>query len=65
MTMPVLCGVDIGGAFTDFAFTVEGRLHVRKVLSTPRDPAQAMLAGPLSTMRPLAAGTAPARRVRA
>jgi N-methylhydantoinase A len=41
----VLVGVDIGGTFTDFCLSAEGRLSVHKVLSTPRDPAQAMLAG--------------------
>jgi N-methylhydantoinase A len=38
-------GVDIGGTFTDFVLTEDGGLRIHKVLSTPRDPAQAMLNG--------------------
>jgi N-methylhydantoinase A len=40
-------GIDVGGTFTDFALYDEtsGRLDVRKVLSTPRDPSIAVLAG--------------------
>src|SRR5258707_14846298 len=41
----MLVGVDIGGTFTDFVLSVDGRLHVTKRFSTPHDPAQAMLAG--------------------
>jgi N-methylhydantoinase A len=41
----MLVGVDIGGTFTDFCASIDGRLHVHKVPSTPHDPAQAMLAG--------------------
>src|SRR5712692_8907314 len=37
---------DTGGTFTDFAFLDDaGRVHVHKVLSTPSDPAQAVLKG--------------------
>ena len=40
-------GIDVGGTFTDFALYNEasGRLEIRKVLSTPRDPSIAVLAG--------------------
>jgi N-methylhydantoinase A len=38
-------GVDIGGTFTDFVFSVDGRLHIHKRLSTPANPASAMLDG--------------------
>ncbi|MBL8386165.1 MAG: hydantoinase/oxoprolinase family protein [Burkholderiales bacterium] len=40
-------GVDIGGTFTDFVLqdTATGRLHNEKVLTTPADPSQAVLAG--------------------
>lgn len=38
-------GVDIGGTFTDLVVSVDGRLEIHKLLSTPRDPAQAMLDG--------------------
>jgi N-methylhydantoinase A len=41
----MLVGVDIGGTFTDICASVDGRLRVHKVPSTPHDPAQAMLAG--------------------
>jgi N-methylhydantoinase A len=41
----MLVGVDIGGTFTDFVASVDGHLRIHKVLSTPHDPAQAMLAG--------------------
>jgi N-methylhydantoinase A len=38
-------GVDIGGTFTDLVLSSSGQLQIHKLLSTPRDPAQAMLAG--------------------
>ncbi|MSP68431.1 MAG: hydantoinase/oxoprolinase family protein [Alphaproteobacteria bacterium] len=40
-------GVDIGGTFTDFALLEEasGRVFVHKRLTTPADPAEAVLAG--------------------
>ncbi|MDH4197985.1 MAG: hydantoinase/oxoprolinase family protein [Candidatus Aminicenantes bacterium] len=38
-------GVDTGGTFTDFVVWKDGRLSNRKVLSTPRDPSVAVLAG--------------------
>lgn len=38
-------GVDIGGTFTDLVLSQDGRLTVHKLLSTPDDPARAMLAG--------------------
>ena len=41
----MLVGVDIGGTFTDFVLSVDGRLQIHKVLSTPHAPEQAMLAG--------------------
>ena len=38
-------GVDVGGTFTDLvAFTADGGLTVRKVPSTPEDPARGMVA---------------------
>ncbi|MGD8396906.1 MAG: hydantoinase/oxoprolinase family protein, partial [Candidatus Eiseniibacteriota bacterium] len=36
-------GIDTGGTFTDLVAWVGGRLRVRKVLSTPRDPGEAVL----------------------
>jgi N-methylhydantoinase A len=38
-------GVDIGGTFTDLVRYEGGQLHIHKLLSTPDDPARAMLAG--------------------
>ncbi|NWG16421.1 MAG: hydantoinase/oxoprolinase family protein [Chloroflexi bacterium] len=53
-------GVDIGGTFTDLVMSVDGRLEIHKLLSTPRDPAQAMLDG-LEAITP--GGLAALRRV--
>jgi N-methylhydantoinase A len=44
-------GVDIGGTFTDLALNDNGRLRIHKLLSTPRDPSLAMLAG-LASLSP-------------
>jgi N-methylhydantoinase A len=41
----MLVGVDIGGTFTDLVLSEDGRLKIHKLLSTPQNPAQAMLAG--------------------
>ena len=41
----MLVGVDIGGTFTDLVVSVDGHLKIHKLLSTPANPAQAMLAG--------------------
>ena len=38
-------GVDTGGTFTDFVLLRDGELQVHKVLSTPVDPASAILQG--------------------
>lgn len=43
--MAVKIGVDTGGTFTDFILMDDGRLEVFKVLSTPDNPAQAVLQG--------------------
>ncbi len=41
-----LVGVDTGGTFTDFVYlNSAGELHTHKVLSTPDDPARAILTG--------------------
>ncbi len=44
-SMQQLIGVDIGGTFTDLVLSVDGRLQIHKLLSTPQQPAEAMLAG--------------------
>jgi N-methylhydantoinase A len=41
----ILIGVDTGGTFTDIAAVIDGELRVHKLLSTPRDPAAAVLEG--------------------
>lgn len=41
----VVVGVDTGGTFTDFVLLRDGVLQVYKVLSTPSDPANAILQG--------------------
>jgi N-methylhydantoinase A len=38
-------GVDTGGTFTDFVLLQDGKIRIRKVLSTPGDPARAILQG--------------------
>ncbi len=53
-------GVDIGGTFTDLVINLDGRLAIHKLLSTPANPAQAMLAG-LEIITP--GGVAGLRRV--
>ncbi|MBZ0281479.1 MAG: hydantoinase/oxoprolinase family protein, partial [Anaerolineae bacterium] len=40
-----VAAVDIGGTFTDLVVSVDGRLTIHKLLSTPHNPAAAMLAG--------------------
>jgi N-methylhydantoinase A len=56
-------GVDVGGTFTDLVLLSEGKLTVHKVLSTPADPSQAVLAAvaqtdaPMSKVRQFAHGT--------
>jgi N-methylhydantoinase A/oxoprolinase/acetone carboxylase beta subunit len=41
----IIVGVDTGGTFTDLVALVDGRIRVHKVLSTPRDPAVAVVHG--------------------
>jgi N-methylhydantoinase A len=41
----VIVGVDTGGTFTDFVVLRDGALRVHKVLSTPDNPARAILQG--------------------
>src|SRR5690242_9550343 len=38
-------GVDTGGTFTDLVLLQDGNIRIHKVLSTPRDPSQAILQG--------------------
>ncbi|MBN2205847.1 MAG: hydantoinase/oxoprolinase family protein, partial [Candidatus Aminicenantes bacterium] len=41
----VRVGIDTGGTFTDFLIARDGRLAVKKILSTPRNPTLAILEG--------------------
>src|SRR5258708_9691141 len=41
----VLVGIDTGGTFTDLVATIGGDIPVHKVLSTPADPADAVIPG--------------------
>ena len=41
----IVIGVDTGGTFTDFVFKDGERWGVYKLLSTPRNPAEAVLKG--------------------
>lgn len=43
--MALLVGVDTGGTFTDLVVFTEAAIRVHKVLSTPDDPARAILTG--------------------
>jgi N-methylhydantoinase A len=38
-------GIDTGGTFTDLVAMIGGEIRVHKVLSTPHDPSQAVIAG--------------------
>ncbi len=40
-----ILGIDIGGTFTDFVLLRDGQLTIHKLLSTPANPAQALLDG--------------------
>lgn len=42
---PARIGVDTGGTFTDFLIFEGGKVRTHKVLSTPRNPAEAVLTG--------------------
>lgn len=48
----LLLGIDIGGTFTDFVlfWPSDGRLETFKLLSTPGDPAEAVLRGIVKTL---------------
>ncbi len=41
----VIIGVDTGGTFTDFIYKKDGKWGVLKILSTPENPARALLEG--------------------
>ena len=41
---PILVGIDTGGTFTDLVAMAGGQTCVHKMLSTPDDPADAVIA---------------------
>ena len=45
MATTLIVGIDTGGTFTDLVAIAGRRLRVHKVLSTPDDPARAVIAG--------------------
>jgi len=51
----IIVGVDTGGTFTDLVAMAGGEIRVHKLLSTPHDPAQAVVAG----IKALLEGNAP------
>ena len=63
MATTVIVGIDTGGTFTDLVAIAGGRLLVHKVLSTPDDPARAVIAGLKAMLegdpRPETRGAAP------
>lgn len=38
-----ILGIDIGGTFTDFVLLRDGHVRIYKTLSTPDDPARALI----------------------
>ncbi|HSY79605.1 MAG TPA: hydantoinase/oxoprolinase family protein [Verrucomicrobiae bacterium] len=52
---PILVGIDTGGTFTDLVAIVGSEIRVHKVLSTPGDPADAVIRG----LREMLAGMVP------
>jgi N-methylhydantoinase A/oxoprolinase/acetone carboxylase beta subunit len=52
-----MIGVDTGGTFTDVAAVIDGHLRVHKLLSTPHDPAAAVLEGVRALLGDAAAQT--------
>ncbi len=45
MSDKIRIGIDTGGTFTDFVFFIDGQLSVKKIPSTPHNPALAILSG--------------------
>jgi len=41
----VRIGVDTGGTFTDFVIAYQGKLHIKKIPSTPADPSSSIVKG--------------------
>jgi len=45
MRKQIRIGIDTGGTFTDFLIYSDGKIHIKKVSSTPKDPSDAILKG--------------------
>lgn len=45
MAEEIRIGVDTGGTFTDFVIYVNGKIYLKKIPSTPENPAEAVLEG--------------------
>jgi len=45
MTKEARIGVDTGGTFTDFVFFTDGKIEIKKIPSTPKNPSVAILEG--------------------
>src|SRR5260370_1492180 len=60
---PSRIGVDIGGTFTDLVWVdeVTGAVRVGKLLTTPKDPSQAVEEGVVTLLHEAGAGAAPVR----
>ena len=57
MATTVIVGIDTGGTFTDLVAIAGSRLLVHKVLSTPDDPARAVIAGLKAMLESTRGGT--------
>jgi len=45
MRTQIRIGIDTGGTFTDFLIYSDGKIHIKKIPSTPKDPSDAILKG--------------------
>jgi N-methylhydantoinase A/oxoprolinase/acetone carboxylase beta subunit len=45
MRTRIRIGIDTGGTFTDFLIYSDGKIHIKKIPSTPKDPSDAILKG--------------------
>ena len=57
MATTVIVGIDTGGTFTDLVAIAGSRLLIHKVLSTPDDPARAVIAGLKAMLESTRGGT--------
>ncbi len=45
MRTQIRIGIDTGGTFTDFFIYSDGKIHIKKIPSTPKDPSDSILKG--------------------